>query len=52
MDTTDVDLVYNEIYEQVEQHIGNRDALMTNMNRWEKEKKQQLKIVSETCTTQ
>ena len=52
METTGVDQVYNEIHEQVEQHLGNCDALMANMDGWENEKKQQLKIVSETGTAQ
>jgi hypothetical protein len=52
METTGVDLVYNEICEQVEQNLGSADALMANMDGWENEKKQRLKIVSETNTTQ
>jgi hypothetical protein len=51
METTGVDLVYHEIHEQVEQHLGSCDALMVNMDGWENEKKQQLKIISETGTT-
>jgi hypothetical protein len=51
METTGVDLVYDEIHEEVEQHLGSCDALMANMDGWENEKKQQLKIVSEIGTT-
>ncbi len=40
METTDVDLVYHAIHEQVEQHLGSYDALMANMDGWENEKKQ------------
>jgi hypothetical protein len=52
METTGVDLAYHEIHEQVERHMGSCDAIMANMDGWENEKKQQLKIISETCTTQ
>jgi len=51
METTTDDLVYKDIHEKVEEHLQNCDAVMVNMDGWEKERKQQLKIVSETCTT-
>jgi hypothetical protein len=51
METTGVDQVYDEVYEQVEQHLGHCDALMANMDGWENEKKKQFKIISETGTT-
>ncbi len=50
METTSVDLVYKDIHEEVEEHLQNCDAVMANMDGWENEKKQQLKIVSETGT--
>jgi hypothetical protein len=52
METTVVDIVYTEIHEQVEQHLGHWDAFMANMDGWGNEKKQQFKIVYETGTRQ
>ena len=46
LETTSVDLVYKEVLEEVEPHLENCDALMANMDGWENEKKQQLKIIS------
>jgi hypothetical protein len=48
METTGVDIVYDEVHEEVEQHLHDCDALMANMDGWENEKKQQLKIVTVT----
>jgi hypothetical protein len=48
MQTTGVDLVYNDVKEEVEDHLHHCDALMVNMDGWENEKKQQLKIISAT----
>jgi len=49
METTGVDLVYKEVLEELEPHLENCDALMTNIDGWENEKKQQLKIICVTC---
>ncbi len=46
METTGVDLAYDEIYQDVEEHLRGCDALMANMDGWENEKKQQLKIIT------
>ena len=46
MGTTGVDLVYNEVHENVEEHLRGCDAIMANMDGWENEKKQQLKIIT------
>jgi len=54
METTGVDIVYNDVKDEVEEHLQGCDALMANMDGWENEKKQQLKIVTETgipCNT-
>jgi hypothetical protein len=48
METTGVDLVYNDVLEDVEHHLHSCHALMANMDGWENEKKQQLKIVTVT----
>ena len=48
LETTDIYLVYKEVLEEVEPHLENCDALMANMDGWENEKKQQLKIISIT----
>ena len=49
MGTTGVDLVYEEVDKNVEEHLRGREALLVNMDGWENEKKQQLKIITETC---
>ena len=49
METIGVDLVYNDVHEDVEHHLHSCHALIANMDRWETEKKQQLKIVTVTC---
>jgi hypothetical protein len=51
METTGVDLVYRDVKEEVECHLHDCDALMVNMDGWENEKKQQLKIISATGTS-
>ncbi len=48
MSTLGVDIAYNDLHEEVEGHLQSCDALMANMDGWENEKKQQLKIVTET----
>jgi len=48
MTTTGVDLAYKDVHDEVEEHLQGSDALMANMDGWENEKKQQLKIVTET----
>jgi hypothetical protein len=48
METTGVDIVYDDVHQEVEHHLHDCDALMTNMDGWENEKKQQLKIVTVT----
>ena len=48
LSTTGVDLVYNGLREEVEGHLQRCNAVMANMDGWENEKKQQLKIVTET----
>ncbi len=50
METSGVDIAYDDVYDEVEQHLQGCDALMANMDGWENEKKQQLKIVTETGT--
>jgi hypothetical protein len=49
METTGVDIVYNDLKDEMEEHLQGCDALMANMDGWENEKKLQLKIVTETC---
>ena len=44
-----MDVVYDEIHQEVEQHLRDCDALMANMDGWENEMKQQLKIATVTC---
>jgi hypothetical protein len=46
LSTTSVDLVYNGLREEVEGHLQRCDAVVANMDGWENEKKQQLKIVT------
>jgi len=48
MATTGVDLAYDDIHSEVEEHLQGCDALMADMDGWENEKKQQLKIVNVT----
>jgi hypothetical protein len=48
METTGVDLAYDDVHSEVEEHLQGCDALMANMDGWENEKKQQLKIVTLT----
>jgi len=48
METTGVDLAYDDVHNEVEEHLQGCDALMANMDGWENEKKQQLKIVTMT----
>ena len=48
MSTAGVDIAFNDLHEEVEGHLQSCDALMANMDGWENEKKQQLKIVTET----
>ena len=37
-----------DVHDEIEKHLQGTDALMANMDGWENEKKQQLKIVTET----
>jgi len=48
MSTTGVDIAFRDLHEEVEGHLQRCDALMANMDGWENEKKQQLKIVTKT----
>jgi hypothetical protein len=48
METTGVDLAYDDVHIELEEHLQGCDALMANMDGWENEKKQQLKIVNVT----
>jgi hypothetical protein len=48
METTGVDVVYDEVRQEVEQQLLSCDALVANMDGWDNEKKQQLKIVTVT----
>jgi len=48
METTGVDLAFDDVRTEVDQHLQSCDALMANMDGWENEKKQQLKIITET----
>jgi hypothetical protein len=50
MEITGVDLAFDDVCNEVEQHLKSCDALMANMDGWENEKKQQLKILTETGT--
>ena len=40
METTGVDLAYEDVHTEVEQHLQSCDALMANMDGWENEKNQ------------
>ena len=51
MSTTGVDIAFHDLHEEVEGHLQRCDALMANMDGWENEKKQHLKIVTETGKT-
>ncbi len=44
METTGVNLAYDDVKDEVEQHLQSCDALMENMDGWENEKKQNSRL--------
>ena len=51
MVTIGVDIIHKDVHEEVEAHLQSCDALMANVDGWENEKKQHLKIITKTCKT-